>query len=260
MSAASNIPEGFGFEPRAVFISSRNTVIPSFYVAAHHPRADAVVTSGGIPIEAGGERLTIGLVPPEYRFAVGPDVEGRCELYPQDKFANDHGLWWAEQIRLKKGPVESLHLRPIPHVRAFVSWKVDPADPSRLVPLGVPFEGQEKREADKLYSPSKDRFFTRDELEAETKAAAGVDAAVLAELVKTVQEMKAENQALRDRLELATEQIPGDAVLAAPCGKEVKKGGVAVHVTNCQAPECVEAKAVREATRIKRDRSTETER
>lgn len=141
MSADLQSYESIRPQARGLF-TRRGLLVPSFYrqPGREHPESafSAVVTKNGEPISVHGDTLTVGKCPPEYRWAIGPAEDGKAEVLDQRTFEELHRLWY-EETYLAKGAKDAgdPNLRPIPRSERFVSWKVDPVDESKLVPLGT---------------------------------------------------------------------------------------------------------------------------
>lgn len=230
------MPGGVAGQKQWIPVPERRVIIPDFYQAMignHNANLDAVVTYQGLAIQQGGETLTIGLVPPERRWAIGEAKDGRAEVLPQHVFENDHLTWWTQEF-IAKGDTPDDHTRRyIPHVREFVSHKVDPANTSRLVPLGTDFSPGEPKRPEKYYRQSSDSMvdaevWDRENHEQEEK---------ISRLEALVEKLLAEKDAAP---EVAVAPPPEPTKTAAPCGKEVQRVGP--HMRWCKQPECVAAR------------------
>lgn len=185
-------------EDRETFKKRVHLVHPD-YLRRAHTAADlsAIVTQDGEPITQAGETLTIGLVPPWRRYAIGPVVGGRAELLRQDEFERENAKVYIDSFRFRRERPDDEKLRAVPNVREFVSWKIDLQNPGRICPLGTHMEKQEPIRGAQAYDPARDEFSTaqtaavradleeqlaeerrkREELEAKVNALAGVTAA-----------------------------------------------------------------------------------
>lgn len=155
---SSNAPSDYHRSAEPIRVPERDTVIPSFYNAVGHDcDIMAVVTENHMPIAVNGEVLTLSMIPPERRFAVGPVQDGSAELLGREAFESAYRLYLEEDLRVKGGRPTFPALWPVPTARDFVSWKVMPHDPSRLVALGIPFVRETPRPTAQKYDPRLDR-------------------------------------------------------------------------------------------------------
>jgi hypothetical protein len=246
-SVQSNVPAELRQEAQAHYIKERDSIIPRFYNASmHDAHLDAKVVYDGMPIVQGGETLTIGLVPPERRWAIGEVQDGWAACINQQKFDELCKLWKQQEIQFKSQGTEVLDfpdLEPRPNVRDFVAWKVHKTDPSRLIRLGMPHERQVVRQGTHVYDPETDTQMTRDEWAAREKARLGGKATDAQATNARIAELEAKLAALTATPEapiLTVTSLKKAAVEteAAPCGKQVQKNRVGAHKRFCKKPEC----------------------
>lgn len=190
--SAEMIPdlEGTGLEtgPKPVWIQEgpkRVHLVHPDYLKRAHTASDmnAVVTFGGQPIRANGEVLTIGMMLPWRRYAVGPVVNGEAEVLPQHDFEREHEKVYIDSFRFRGERVDDPKVRPIPSVREFVAWKKDPRFPGRICPLGTYTEKQEPIKGAQAYDPLKDEMYD--------KRAADVQSAIDAQLAEKDKQLAA---------------------------------------------------------------------
>lgn len=228
--------------------------VPAFYRANPHSEAElgATVTSCGMPIHANKEVLTLAMVPPPFRWAIGPAKDGAAEVIEQHVFEEKLKMKIREEYASRGVAYEDdVDKEPRPRVERYVAKKWD-TNLGKVVPLGSNLDlNPAPEEPEKLYSASADRFMTREELEAEEKAEA-----------RRRHDLEGENERLRAQLaELRGEDTPEPGgepktdpeantttteteaeSFTAPCGKPCKSAaGVSAHARNCDA--CKEAKA-----------------
>jgi hypothetical protein len=246
MSAAASTHEVYG-EQAYLIVRERNTVVPSFYNARSpdHVMTD-VVTVNGQPLQHMGETMTVGLLPVERRWAAPVGVDGFAAAIDQREFEDKHLVWWCEDIASKGEQAEEPRLRPVPTVANFLSWKVDPDNVERFIPLGVTSANSSPGSVPptQLYDQKGDRIITPQEAAAEAKAADEAKDARIEALESKL------NSVLRDLGEPAVEKAP-KALDVTPCGSTVKSGYMRQHVGKCLHPSCKIAnerdKAEREA-------------
>lgn len=219
-------------------IHERDTLVPSFYrdesgeQRDHDAHPDAIVTFEGIPISVNGETLTIGLMPPERRFAVQRTGQDglTAEVYPQDVFANRHRMWWEQELLFKNSRPTDPTKWPVPHVRNFVAFKIRGHDQA-LWPLGMPCERELPKQSQQVYDAKADRMMSRQEWE------------------QSVEDLKAKHDELEKTLEkrLANAKDRADTLAAvdaaksfsAPCGATIKaEAYLPQHRRFCKQPEC----------------------
>lgn len=244
MSAApvqSNVPSDIRQDAQPYYIQERDAIIPRFYQASlHEGKYDAKVTYDGMPIVIGGETLTIGLVPPERRWAIGEVEDGWAKCIDQRTFDELCLLWKQQEVSFKSQGKEVLdfpHLEPRPNVRDFVSWKVHKTDPTRLIRLGMPHERQVVRQGTHVYDPETDAQMTREEWAAREKAKMAKPSAD-AERIAALEAMV---ERLTGGALMAAPSGPAPAVKVvnketAPCGKEVQR--LDAHMRFCKKPGC----------------------
>jgi hypothetical protein len=171
--AAALIPDlqGTGLDtgPQPVWIktSAKVSVLvhPSYLMRAHTKEdLTAVVTQFGVPIVQSGETLTVGLVPPWHRFAVGPVIDGKAEILSQDDFVREDERNYVDTFRFKGERIDDKDKRYIPNVRAFVSQKIDTRASGgypRLCPLGTHMLAEKPKAGAVVYDPAKDTVTPR---------------------------------------------------------------------------------------------------
>lgn len=243
MSAApiqSNVPADMRQDSQPYYIPERDAIIPRFYQASQHDgQLDAKVAYDGMPIVMGGETLTLGLVPPERRWAIGPAQDGWAHCLDQKQFDELCILWKQQEISFKSQGKEVLdfpHLEPRPNVRDFVAWKVHATDPTKLIRLGMPHQRQVVRQGTHVYDPETDTQMTRDEWAAREKAKMAkpsADAERIAALEAKIAELT--GGASVKALEIKPAAKVAHKELA-PCGKEVQR--LDAHMRFCKKPEC----------------------
>jgi hypothetical protein len=247
MSAATNVPAEMRQEIKPHYIPERDSIIPPFYNASEHDaNLDATVVYEGMPIAQGGEVLTIRMVPPERRWAIGPVQDGLAKTIDQKQFDELCILWKQKEIQFKSDGKEVLdfpHLEPRPNVRDFVSWKVHKTDPSRLIRLGMPSERQVVRQGTHVYDPKTDTMMTREEWANREKAEMGQKAGAEQSTAARIAELEAKIAALTSAPVSAEAPASPHAKVrlaakteAAPCGKQVQR--LDAHVRFCKKPEC----------------------
>lgn len=227
--------DGTGLDagPRPVWIQGASKKAFHFvdprYLARAHTAAEmsAVVTFHGEPITQGGETLTVGLVPPWRRYAVGPVVDGKAELLSQDDFAREDRAVYENSFRYRGERVDDPDKRFIPSVRTFVMVKRDHMNPGRICPLGTHIGPQEVVKGAKAYDPANDRMVDRQVNEAEERLRSEIESkdARLAAL-------EAQVQALVGKKPAPAEDEP--EMVMARCGREVKKMYLSQHVNKCK--------------------------
>jgi hypothetical protein len=253
MSAAPNVPSDLRQATQAHYIAERDAIIPRFYDASlHEGQYSAVVVYDGVPIAQAGEVLTIGLVPPERRWAIGPVTDGYASCIDQKHFDELCILWKQEEIQFKSQGKEVLDfplLEARPNVRNFVAWKIHKTDPSRLIPLGMPSERQVVRQGTHVYDPETDSQMTREEWAARQQAKLGAKVDASAAQEARIAELEAKLVALTATVPPSAPPAPEPASVqakarlapemeSAPCGKSVQKGRVKPHMRFCKKPEC----------------------
>jgi len=219
---------------------SRGTLITAAYVSrvqgGDHieEQLGAVVTQDGIPIEQGGETLTLGLCPMENRYAIGPVIDGKAEVLEQRDFEVLHANAFLEFFAVAKHEPHNPNLRYVPKVRDFVAMKEDARNPKRIVPLGTGFIASDPPiRPVEFWSEAKQRTVSAAEVDAEEDPR---DA--------ELREMRVLLEELRDRQAGAP---PTPAVVAvaeakpkeiAPCNKEITAGFLSQHQRFCKDPAC----------------------
>jgi len=124
----------------AILVKERGTIIPSWYVRNPHRDPNLVVKRGGLPLLGmDKEPFTISQVAPERRWAVDEDGE----LMNQTDFdaAKKKTIFeFYETLQANGHPdaryVGNVDREPIPDVAYFVSWRIDPEDPTKLLEIG----------------------------------------------------------------------------------------------------------------------------
>lgn len=225
----------------------RGDYVHAEYIARAHRGADldALVTQGGSPIVEGGVALKVGMVPPERRYAVGVVKDGRAEVLAQNDFEAAHAQHYVDAYTQKNAKLDDPTRRHIPTVRAFVATTIDPQNPKRLLPLGMPVEGGAP-------PPPPDTFWSN-------TLGREVTAAEAAKLGSGPDPRDAEIKALNAKLDAFSAQMaalaaaqaapapaeakpkPARPMKVAPCGKQMVTG-LPWHVKSCKQPECVAAR------------------
>jgi hypothetical protein len=239
-SVQSNVPAELRQEAQAHYIKERDSIIPRFYNASmHDAHLDAKVVYDGMPIVQGGETLTIGLVPPERRWAIGEVQDGWAACINQQKFDELCKLWKQQEIQFKSQGTEVLDfpdLEPRPNVRDFVAWKVHKTDPSRLIRLGMPHERQVVRQGTHVYDPETDTQMTRDEWAAREKDRLGGKANDARAMEARIAELEARlaQAGSASPVVLALVDSPAET-FPTRCGRGAKsKAGAAAHERACK--------------------------
>lgn len=237
MSAATSFDlSGTGIDagPRPVWIprwrgdKSPRLVSPRYLLRAHrNEELKAVVTHNGEPIVANGEVLTVELVPPWRRYAIGPAVDGRAELLDQRTFEREEELNYLEYFTLRGERPDDSSKRYIPNVKTFVSWKIDTMRAGFECPLGTYIGPQAVKEGEKQYDAVNDKLVSK-------------------QVDETIERMRAEI-ADRDermaRLEAMIEKMSGVKVaeksapplrVSAKCGKEIDPRYMSQHIRMCK--------------------------
>jgi len=164
---APNMPIDMTAGPKPIAIPQRQTVITSKYNASIHEDLSARVQECGNDIESNDEKLTIRLLPPERRFAVGPCVNGVAQLIPQKDFEEVHETWWKEQFIVLGASPPQASLRPIPNIKDFIQVKLNPYDSTKIIPLGQSADGTEldisveTKKPDAYYDSGSDKMIDR---------------------------------------------------------------------------------------------------
>jgi hypothetical protein len=163
---------GLDLDIRPVWIegasSKQKFLVHPNYLRNAHTKADmsAVVTFHGEPIAQSGETLTVGLVPPWRRFAVGPVQDGKAEVLPQQEFERLDEFLYMESFRLRGERPDDHSKRFVPNVVNFVKVKIDPMQKGRICPLGTHTTPQKAIVTDKAYDSKLDRMVDRQSDEA----------------------------------------------------------------------------------------------
>ncbi len=249
MSAApvqSNVPADLRQDSQPVYIAERDAIIPRFYQASmHDAHLDAKVSHLGMPVVENGETLTIGMIPHERRWAVGPVEDGWAATIDQKQFDELCILWKQQEVQFKSQGKEVLdfpHLEARPNVRDFVAVKVHRTDPKRLIRLGMPSERQVVRQGTHVYDPDTDQQMTREAWAEREKAKLGGKATEAQSQNARIAELEAKIASLTGGAPVKSVSMmtPAEAAAVvantAPCGKEVKNLGA--HKRFCKKPEC----------------------
>lgn len=236
MAAATMIPDlsgtGIQAELRPVWIQGaskkQNHLVHPMYLARAHtaPEMAAVVTQNGDAIVQGGETLTVGLVPPWRRYAIGPVVNGRAELFPQPEFERLEERIYLDTFRFLGASPDDHAKRPIPNVRTFVSWKIDPMNAGRICPLGTYTAPQKAIIAPVAYDALNDRMVDR-----QSNAALEAAEAALAEKDARLTALEAKMAKLTGT-KTAAKVAPARAT--AKCGKDIDARYMSRHVQMCK--------------------------
>lgn len=242
---------GLDFIQQQHIATPRGDYIHAEYISRAHRGNDllAVVTMGGRPVEARGEVQRVGNVPPERRYAIGPVENGRAELLSQLEFEREHAQHYVDAYaQVKDARLDKVELRHIPNVKEYVSVKVHPNDPKRLLPLGMAPEGAGPPSAppDTFWSETLGREVSAAEVVAMKNAPDPRDAK-MRELEATIAALQAK-MAEPDPVEAKAEfkpAKPAKPLLSAPCGKQMVTG-LPMHLKHCKKPECAEARAPKE--------------
>lgn len=191
-------------------VMTAHGLVPSFYIK-HGENGwhvnNVPVTQNGEPIVVKGRTLYIATVPRCFRFGIQPNGE----LQEQRDFEQMHGIWYEEHFTLRGQKPDDTHLRPIPSVRNFVMKQINEVT-KEVEPFGPAF-GEVKKEPDVLYSPSEDKFMSREEaaaLEAQAEADRKVDGNVISELTNTNEKLQAQVDELAKKLKAAGEHPLAD--------------------------------------------------
>lgn len=119
--SAAGLP---GLPQQPIPIPERNTYVPAWYLKNPHRdeslRLYERVDGDRVPVIVNGVHVTIGMVPPERRYAV--DLEG--VLLPQQSFEHlheQHYVDWFSMNNVDPAQIPEPEYRHIPSVRAFVS-------------------------------------------------------------------------------------------------------------------------------------------
>jgi hypothetical protein len=132
-------PDPFAATAQAIFIKERSQIIPGSYVANTHKNPDLVVKRDGLPL-LGMDRkpFTISQVAPERRWAVLDTGELMSEEPYKAKAKANH-LELFELLQSKDPDVVfkgNVDLLPIRDAADYVSWRVDPEDPEKVLQIG----------------------------------------------------------------------------------------------------------------------------
>lgn len=233
--AASQMPDlsgtGIQAELRPVWIQGaskkQNHLVHPLYLANAHTKdeMDAVVVEDGRPVVQGGETLTVGLVPPWRRYAIKRADGGRAELLPQPDFERLEERVYLDTFRFLGASPDDHSKRPVPNVRTFVSWKIDPMNAGRICPLGTYTKPQTAIIPEKAYDAVNDRMVDRQSnaaLEAAEKALAEKDARLTA------------LEAQMAKLTGTKVSAPKSERTTAKCGKEVDPKYLKQHARFCK--------------------------
>jgi hypothetical protein len=240
MSAAQVIPDlggtGLDADVKPVWVTEgpkRVHLVHPEYLKRAHTAADlaAVVTQNGEPIVQSGETLTVGLVPPWRRYAIGPVLDGKAEVLAQHVFEAEHRRVYEDSFRFRGERLDDPDKRYVPAVREFVSWKKDVRNEGRLCPLGTHMEKQEPKRGAVAYDPAKDEF-----TDPRVDAVRQTMEAQLAEERRRREELEAKVNALVGRAPAKPPKPKREReMVTAPCGKEVAAPYLKAHKQFCKS-------------------------
>jgi hypothetical protein len=218
-----------GASPKQRFLVHPN------YLRNAHTKADmsAVVTFHGEPISQMGETLTIGLIPPWRRFAVGPVIDGKAEVLTQQEFERMDEFLYLESFRLRGERPDDHSKRFVPNVVNFVKVKLDPMQKGRICPLGTNTVPQKPIIAEKAYDAALDRMVDRatDETTERMRAELAEKDARLAKLEATVNALVGKAEPAKK----AKAAKPAAETVTSQCGEWTgKPGHLRLHVKHCK--------------------------
>lgn len=208
-------------------IPERDTLVLAEYIQDQHTEDElhAQVTFQGEPIEHAGEALLVGMVPPERRYAIAHAGEdGHCECLPQEDFQKVHEKQYRAIFAVAGERCDDVHLRHIPKVQEYVACKLDPNEPSQVLPVGM---GMAEAGEIQAYWDDKNQEIVTPE-----------ERGLLADKEAEIAELQAK---LDDVNASRGRETPAETS-TAPCGHKVKNPKyLSRHVKQCQQPECIAA-------------------
>ena len=225
MSTEASIFEGTGQTSPNFYhaIPDRDTFVTAEYMGRAHKNTDlnAEVHYRGEPIEQNDERLLVGMVPIERRWCIGPAENGVAELMDERDFHGEYQTWYDHSYAFHGQSPDDASKAHIPHPKAWVSMKVNPSNPRKLLPLGMHPPGVKpkfdpKRDGTHTYDPELDDFVS----------------------AKPVRDERDERIAELERQLAAIQAKEGAEAAAAvedtaKCGKKVRPGYVNQHEAKC---------------------------
>lgn len=210
-------------QPRVV--PERGKLIPAWYVP--HERDDIAVyedtREGPVFFRVNEVQVTVGMLPPEHRWAVGPNGA----MLSQAEFERHYRQWILDTFRASEDGMPeyfAVDAEPIPHIQNFLRLTVNPLDSSNLIEIGYdrfrPASGPVVRDAEPVVDKHVSEWAQPAPLKPDEKDA---------EIARLRAELEAKTpEASRDPSsppESPAVASAPPALSTAPCGKQVKNVG-----------------------------------